>query len=264
MRILTATARPNGTSFQMFNTVLESIIILSFSKASIYKLNSKVLILLTLCICFSGLGMAQEIPWKHKKSEDGVEVYYRKSPDSRVNELKIKTTIDASIISVVAALRDIPAYTEWVMNCQKAEKLFAKSMVQTCYYSQVDFPWPLSDRDFIAQNDLFQDPATKIVYSKLKGVPDYLPEKPGFVRIQHLKITWKITPLSTDKVAVDYHFQSDPGGNIPAWMINLAIDKGPVSSIKKLRTMVRKEKYQTAIVPGIQNIEKMATQLGEE
>lgn len=251
MRIQWGIALPKRTSFLTINPFFKTV-------------NTKSFFLLGICLCFSLIGSTQEIPWKHKKSEDGVEVYFRKSPDSRVNELKIKTTIDASIISVVAALRDIPAYTQWVMHCTKAEKLFAKSMVETCYYSQVDFPWPLSDRDFIAQNNLFQDPATKIVYSKLKGVPDYLPEKPGYVRIQHLKITWKITPLNTNKVAVDYHFQSDPGGNIPAWMINLAIDKGPVGSIKKLREMVQKEKYRTAIVPGIQNIEKIANQLGKE
>lgn len=217
----------------------------------ITSINSKILSFLLLLLPITGI--AQDT-WKHKKSEDGIEVYYRKSDTSKVNELKVETTIDASIISVVAALRDIPAYTEWVMNCSLAKKLEAHSMVETCYYSQVDFPWPLSDRDFIAKNNLFQDSATKIVYSELKGVPDYLPEKKNFVRIQHLKITWKITPLTPNKVKVDYHFQSDPGGHLPGWLINMAIDKGPVSSIKKLKKLVMRDKYQQAIVPNIENI----------
>lgn len=214
----------------------------------------RMLLLFCVSIFISETAIAQDNSWKHKKSEDGIDVYYRKVENSKINELKIETTVNSSIVSLVALLRDVPAYTEWVMNCKVAERLESETG-ERLYYSQIDFPWPLSDRDYVAKNQLSQDSVTKTVYSKLSVVPDYMPEKKGIVRIETLEINWKLTPVSPDKVKIDYHLISDPGGSLPSWMINMAIDKGPVSSLKKLRELVKRKKYQEATIPNIKNLE---------
>jgi ribosome-associated toxin RatA of RatAB toxin-antitoxin module len=214
----------------------------------------RMLLLFSVSIFISETAIAQDNSWKHKKSEDGIEVYYRKVENSKINELKIETTVNSSLVSLVALLRDVPAYTEWVMNCKMAERIESDTG-ERLYYSQIDFPWPLSDRDYVAKNQLSQDSVTKTVYSKLSVVPGYVPEKKGIVRIETLEITWKITPISPEKVKIDYHLISDPGGSLPSWMINMAIDKGPVSSLKKLKEMVKRKKYQKASIPNIKNLE---------
>ena len=220
--------------------------------------------LLGFIISFLNTATGQEQDWALKKSEDGILVYFRKSVDSKINELKIETTVDASIVSVVALMRDVPAYPDWVMNCKMAEKIEACPENTNCYYSQVDFPWPLSDRDFFARNQLKQDPQTMVVVSKLTADPDFLPEQKGFVRIPKMEITWILTPIAPDQVKIDYHLISDPGGKLPSWLINLAIDKGPVTSIKRFKEMVQRKQYQEAVVPNIRNISETTRYYTEE
>ncbi|MBK8922208.1 MAG: hypothetical protein IPM81_12020 [Saprospirales bacterium] len=39
---------------------------------------------------------------------------------------------------------------------------------------------------------------------------------------------------------------SDPGGNLPDWAINLAIDVGPRETIKRMREILKDPLYQNA------------------
>jgi hypothetical protein len=37
-----------------------------------------------------------------------------------------------------------------------------------------------------------------------------------------------------------YTFETDPGGNVPAWLVNSFADKGPFESFKKLGELLKK------------------------
>ncbi|MEM1121376.1 MAG: hypothetical protein AAGJ18_13070 [Bacteroidota bacterium] len=110
----------------------------------------------------------------------------------------------------------------------------------------MDFPWPLDDRDLIVRSTMNQDPITKVVRSESFNEPDYIPVKKGLVRIPSLHLWWEFTPKESGVVEVEYFLSSDPGGLIPAWMINLALDQGPTQTIKAFREILKKPKYRDA------------------
>jgi hypothetical protein len=55
--------------------------------------------------------------------------------------------------------------------------------------------------------------------------------------------TWTIKPLAKNKNKCEYFLLLDPGGDVPAWIINLFISEGPYSSLVKLKQRVNLPKY---------------------
>jgi hypothetical protein len=83
--------------------------------------------------------------------------------------------------------------------------------------------------------------------------PDYIPEKKKLVRIRNSSGKWQVTPLSNRQVRVEYQLYVDPGGSVPATLVNLFSGKGPLESFRNLRKMVTRKEYANAVVPFIQN-----------
>ncbi|NBC07933.1 MAG: hypothetical protein GVY26_12140 [Bacteroidetes bacterium] len=206
---------------------------------------SKVLAINILWL-FCGQANAQEGAWKLARETDGLKVYLRDAADSDIKEIKIETTLNASLDAVVSVLKDVPVYDEWIYKCLEARRLEASTNTSSLYYCKLDFPWPMSDRDFIAQSQLRQDPDSRTVYIDVKGLPNYKPAKKGIVRINDLSIHYELVPLSAERVQMTYRLHSDPGGSIPAWLVNLVVDNGPTNTVKGMRDKLKEAKYQNA------------------
>ena len=65
----------------------------------------------------------------------------------------------------------------------------------------------------------------------------------NIVRIPQSYSKWYIQPLQKGQVQIEYILQVDPGGMVPAWLINLFAARGPFESFKNLRKQVKKDIY---------------------
>ena len=184
--------------------------------------------------------------WELKKEQDGVRIYTRKSAESSIKEVRLELVLEASLDNVVAVLRDPDNYASWVYNCEEARLVELKSPKTCYYYSRINFPWPLQDRDVVAHSVLTQDPATGKVMIRSVAKPDRMPEIPQAIRIARMESCWTITPLGDGRIKLENHLWSDPGGSLPAWLVNLAIDKGPTETIARLRERIKEDKYRNA------------------
>lgn len=196
---------------------------------------------------------AQDGGWKLKKTTDDIKVYYRKVDHSDINELKIEAILDGSLSAVVSVLKDVPNYSHWIYKCSYAERLEPAQNTSSLYYCLIDFPWPMDDRDFIARSTLRQDPATKHIYIDVLGEPRRRKDKQGVVRITEMNYHYELIPIANGKVKMLYQLHSDPGGTLPAWLVNLAIDSGPVNTVRGMQEMLKQETYRKAQLAFIQN-----------
>ena len=112
------------------------------------------------------------------------------------------------------------------------------------YYSEISIPWPAQNRDFVAHLIVKQDPQTRVVDVDGPAVPDFVPLKTGIVRIDHSIGKWVLTPATDNHVKVIYTLQVDPGGAIPAWLVNMFAAEGPIQSFKGLKLQLQKPAYQ--------------------
>jgi hypothetical protein len=111
------------------------------------------------------------------------------------------------------------------------------------YYAKIDFPWPLSDREMVMQTKLIQDPETRVVVSTSTAVSGHVSATKGIVRVTKCNAKWIIKPKVGNTVDVEYYLYSDPGGSLPDWLINLALDMGPRETVKKMRELLKLQRY---------------------
>lgn len=207
---------------------------------------------ITLWFCSMQHSFAQN-NWALKVDKEGIKVYTKNLTTSPFKAIKTTCIIDASLTTLTAALLDINAGGDWVYATKSCRLLKKISPAEVIYYSEVEIPWPLSNRDFIVLLKVSQDEKTKVVSVDGEGKPSYLPEYKNIVRIQKSYSKWILTPLSNKQVKVEYTLQVDPGGSVPAWIINLFVTKGPYESFKSLRLQVKKPVYTQAQFPFIKN-----------
>ena len=114
------------------------------------------------------------------------------------------------------------------------------------YYTQTKIPWPISNRDLIFRSALKQDTLSYVITTNSRCMPGLLEEKDGVVRIKKGQTSWTLTPVKGGFVDVIYYASLDPGGSVPAWLINSTIDFGPLNTLQKVRELLEGGKYKDA------------------
>lgn len=182
--------------------------------------------------------------WELRKETDGVKIYQRQTAAG--HEIKLLTTFQYSLSAMVALFNNVADYPRWGYKVQQSRLLKRLNDNEFYYYQQFDFPWPLTDRDVVMHSRISQDPATHVVTLHSEAAPDYLPENDGFVRVRKANVQWTLTPLSANLIQAEYWLNSDPGGLLPDWTVNLAADTGPVQTVQNMKKVLAEEQYRAA------------------
>ena len=103
------------------------------------------------------------------------------------------------------------------------------------YYNETGLPWPASNRDVVVRMNLEADPSHKSLQITQEADPGAFPVTKGLVRVQHLSGHWIFTETGNNKLKAVYFLDVDPGGSLPAWIVNLFIAKGPYETFVKLQ-----------------------------
>lgn len=215
------------------------------------------ILFLLLIVCAVACTQAQEEnPWRFQRDQHGIQVYYRDAENSNIKELKVIMQVKSSLSAVVHVLNDIDIYTDWVYECIKSYKVSSISDAEFYYYNLSRFPWPFSNREFVFLTKTYQDSSSLIVHSDSWAKPDLLPLNENYVRVRHGWTKWAMKPLPGGIVEIEYTFNIDPGGAIPAFFVNLALAVGPTKSFKKFRELVEMEKYQKMQVAYITELQE--------
>jgi len=209
------------------------------------------LLLVSLFFLLIQVDVFGQSDWKLSTEKDGVKIFTLKVPDSKFKAIKVECEIDATQSQLVALLMDVNTSAEWVYHTKSCEIIKQVSPSEIYYYSEVNLPWPASNRDFVAHLTVSQNPETKVVEIDGPAVNGMVPEKKGIVRINNSTGKWTITPDGLDKVKVEYTLHVEPGGNIPAWMANMFATEGPLQIFKKMKVQVQKPAYKNADLPFI-------------
>jgi START domain len=173
--------------------------------------------------------------WVLKKEKDGIKVYTRRSQYSKFNEIKAEFTIKTSMRKFTSVISDIDKYPLWVYGTKTALLCKRLSDEDVIYYSEVNVPWPISNRDFYSRLKIHQDTIQKSVTIIAAAIPDFRPPKDGIVRVPRSSAKWTVTSVDNSTLNVVYIVAIDPGGNFPAWIANMFSTKGPIESFINLR-----------------------------
>ena len=203
------------------------------------------IVILFLIVVFPITGLSQ-VNWELKKDKEGIKVYTKSTADSDVKAVKVICTLQAKLSQLAALLLDTKAHEQWVYNTKTSFLVKQISPFQQVYYSEIDLPWPLANREVVVNMKIIQHPITKVMQVDIVNASDHVPAQKGTVRVPASAVNWKVTPLGNNQLGVEYVGLADPGGSVPAWVVNAFSTKGPFETFKKLRELVGSPIYAKA------------------
>jgi len=76
----------------------------------------------------------------------------------------------------------------------------------------------------------------------MRAQPDAYPPQIGLIRVPRLEGFWKLQPQHSDtsqpSVKVTLQISTEPGGDIPSWLVNAMVVDMPFNSLKNLKERV--------------------------
>ena len=182
--------------------------------------------------------------WHLEKDKDQIQVYSRRTPGQRSTELKVECILPGTQNELVALLSDIPNYRNVIYKTKAARLIRRVSETELFYYVVSALPWPVSDRDMAVQLTFSHDPVSRMLQVRGVGVPDVVASQPGMVRIVDWLAVWQAKQISKQQMKLTYTCRVDPGGNIPAWLDNVAMASSAYQSFLMIRKSVTLPRYQ--------------------
>ena len=211
-----------------------------------YKYTYSILkvILVSLLLVFNINPLFAQGDWQLRSDKEGIRIYTSAVPDSKVKAIKVDAEFDADASHLVALIMDVNSSPAWVYHTKSATVIKQVSPSELYYYSEVNLPWPATNRDFVAHLIVNQNPDTRVITIDGPAVSGIVPVKQGIVRIEHSVGKWVITPAGPDKIKVEYTIHVDPAGSLPSWLVNMFATEGPMKIFKGIRSQLQKPVYR--------------------
>lgn len=203
-------------------------------------------ILLFCLLCFGGIlpGIAQDVPmypegeeWNMIKVRDGVTAYTRKVESRILKEFRITCIIDQSYDKVYTFMHNPDNFASWCAPVFPDFKI-AGTAEDGGFYSYLVVPTPFftKDRDIIFYN-IIKDISNGFIM-RLTAAPNYLPEKPNYVRVQTALAVMTFIKKSDTQVECQYRGSVDPAGELPERFANLTAYNLPLENILALKRVL--------------------------
>lgn len=194
----------------------------------------KILCTLVILLHSSYLSKGQ-YSWVLKKDKDGIKVSSRHTDRSKFNDIKVEMDLPGNVFQLADILLDIDKYSQWSYAISKSELVKKISRLKLVYHLEVSAPWPVADRDLYAMFDLNIDSAARSIKITAAGDSGYRPVNKEFIRIPHSKGVWDIRTVSNNIIHIVYILEIDPGGAVPAWIMNMFGTKAPFITFQNLK-----------------------------
>ena len=178
--------------------------------------------------------------WQLKKDKDGVQVYTQSNPSSAFDLLKAECVINARLTEILNLIFDVDSHTAWVYNCVQSKLIKKNNLYDIVYYAETYAPWPVSNRDLVIHLKAITDSTNAqisihgVSEPKLKGPVE------GKIRVPRSIANWKLIPINQSTTRIIYTLDIDPGGSLPAWLVNFASVEGPYLSFQKMKALLIK------------------------
>lgn len=182
---------------------------------------------------------------KKKKKNEGYKVYKTKIPDSKLKQFKIVGKVNCSTVEAQKIAWKM--ITDSTMRTTKKGKslgyvkVLEHSENEMVVYDFMKGSFLVKDRDVVVRYTMFKDSlknSTGIKWSQV-DVKGYEPTD-SIIRMPIATGSWSFKKIDSTSCMATETFRFHPGGNPPAWLINMVVKSMIPIELKKLRERVKK------------------------
>lgn len=199
----------------------------------------KITVVTLVCLGFS-VGEANE-GWEVSDEDRDNEIvaYTRSVEGSRFKEFKVVTEVRAPMPEIVSTLKNVDGLKKWLYSVYKSELLRKKEGGGLTGMFVKKTPWPVRDRKLIFEANVTEVPESGEIIFEMRNLDRRDKVEDGLVRISGFSGKWVLSSVGDRRTKVVYQAHVEPGGSIPAWVMNRMITEGPMTSLRNLKELVR-------------------------
>lgn len=190
--------------------------------------------------------------WRLSKNDKlhEIKVYVKNEEGKAIRSFRVEAMFDAPIEVIARIQGDVDSYMRWYFGALEIKMLKKISDKEFIYYMVHDAPIGTPDRDVILKSTIEPMTAKRPYISvKIVALPDYLPARPPYVRMDAENYTIKISPQGKDRTMLEAEGFIDPGGTAPSWAVNFVQGKGPYVNMMGMQRMAADPKIRDAKTP---------------
>ena len=186
------------------------------------------------------ISIAQNSKWKKIFTKKGITLFSAQRKGSSLPLLKGETILHHNLYEIMAVVEDAKKHPNWVYRMTESTIFERPDPFHLKAYVRFDFPWPSYDRDSVLQVDVKRIWAPHHeAWISFEDITDNRhPQKLGIVRIPRSQGYTRLRWLSPHRTHVVYVIDSDPGGNLPHWLVKWISRDLPYKIITALKQRV--------------------------
>ena len=176
--------------------------------------------------------------WDQVTEVAGMQVARRRLPGTGRYEVRVATVAPFPPQVIFETLWRHHEYPEFVPYL-KHLTILKESPTDKVLYEQITMPF-VQDRDYTVKVTAEREPATGRMQVTFVSAPeDGPPPQAGYVRVTAIHGSWTLVPTRDGGTLVTYVVSSDPGGALPAWLVNRAQRHAAPALVKAMLDRVK-------------------------
>ena len=180
-------------------------------------------------------------------NKNGIKVWTYQLPNNPAFNYRATTVLNSSVTSVAAVILDTDYLIQWVPYVSAVNVIDRNDASGSFIIRmQLDFPFPLQDRDVVIQGKISQASDGTVVIKNRAISDSRVPVHHNVVRLNHYEGDWTLKPLGPAKTEVSTTGYGDPGGVIPLSVANLFVQQQPYQMLGRMKDYVKSSRYQNA------------------
>jgi len=196
-----------------------------------------------LLILVKGMAAAN-FQWEQYKEKEGILLYKRSVPGSKMKEFKGVTVMNTKIETIIMILEDFSSYPRWMYGCKEITLVRELDEDNRVIYYIQKTPPLVKDRDVVLRTSNVRDWDACSITVYIYSIRDpEIPLQQKYTRMEKLMGRWFIQDMNREKVKVSFQIMADPGGSVPAFLANSKIGKMPFRTLRKLKEIAKEKKY---------------------
>jgi hypothetical protein len=192
-------------------------------------------IVIFLTLPFIGYSQNQD-EWKKALDKDGIVIHTRQVDGSPFHEFRAETKIPGTIQRFKKIFSNVIDYEDWMPDCKSAELIGTSKENEFTYYMQINAPFPVDNR-YTMQHVQYDEKPGELMVS-LTNCENCQPPDTESVRIESAYGSWIVKQENEKEISIRFQYYADPGGDIPAWLVNSFIVKSPYQTLINLREVL--------------------------
>jgi hypothetical protein len=186
--------------------------------------------------------------WHLESEYDGIQIFSARVLGTKIVPFKAVAEVPASIEEISAVLEDESRRSEWVARLGESVLLERLSDYEQTNYVRMRLPWPLTDRTALVRVSIDVAEGGHVVTIAGRSTRCCVhPALPELVRAEVFESTFQMARLRFGTRVTALVFV-DPGGNLPAWVVNLFTGYEARRTLTGLRRQVDRRLYSPAAI----------------